>query len=782
MIMNKYYKKLEFDQIINQLKDFAVNDVTKKAIDNLEPSNDLEYLNETLSQTDEALCIINRMERAPIMISSNYEKLLNITSKGGILAAFELYETVKLYSTIKANHKLLINLQKEDIECKYYQGFVENLIYHEYVDEKLRKAINEDGEILDEASPNLKNIRQKLRNIESRIKSKLQEIINKENNKLSQLIVTIRNGCYCLPVRAEYKHSFPGTIIDQSASSQTVYIEPLAIGNMKVEIANLLNLEKEEIEKILRELSNLLTTYDEELRVSFKTICYIDNIFARATLAKSYNGSKPKINNQGRLNLVNARHPLLKVKKVIPNNVSFGDNYYGIIITGPNTGGKTVLIKTVGLLSLMIKYGLLIPAESTSNIMIYDNIYCDIGDDQSIQNNLSTFSSHIGNISQIIDQVTPHSLALFDEIGSGTDPIEGSNLAVAILRYLINKKVSFITTTHYSELKNFGFNEEHVINASMEFNDQTLEPTYRLVLGISGSSNAFNIARRLGLNEQIIKNAEELMENSDTEERHLIQKLEQEYLKLSEERTLLNKQIEEYEKLKSEYESKIEQLEKDKEKVLKKVEAKYKEEIEYKLAEIDEILEELNELKNRKDIKLHEIIDVKSKVSNVKEVKEKPKKIIKPSKDEKIEVGDNVFVPAYGQYGNVQKILKDGKYQVAIGNILIKLPKEDLTKVDSYKDPEENNNIHYVSESKTRVSLTLDLRGERYETAKDKLEKYIDDLIIHKIHQATIIHGYGTGVIRELVQNFVKNNKNIASYRYGGENEGGFGVTIITLK
>ena len=782
MIMNKYYKKLEFDQIIDKLKDFAVNEVTKKEVDNLQSSNDLEYLNEILSQTDEALCIINRLERAPLMISNNYEKFLNITSKGGVLSAFELYDTIRLYSTIKANQKLLINLQKENIECKYYQSFVESLVYHQYIDEKLKKSINEDGEIFDDASPNLKNIRQKLKNIESRIKSKLQEIINKDANKLSQLIVTIRNGCYCLPVRAEYKNSFPGTIIDQSASSQTVYIEPLAIGNMKVEIANLLNLEKEEIEKILRELSRLLTEYDEELRNNFKVICYIDNVFARAMLAQSYQGSKPKINKEGTLNLVNARHPLLKVKKVIPNNVSFGDKYYGIIITGPNTGGKTVLIKTVGLLSIMIKYGLLIPADASSNIMIYDNIYCDIGDDQSIQNNLSTFSSHIGNISQIIDNVTPNSLALFDEIGSGTDPIEGSNLAVAILKYLINKKVSFITTTHYSELKNFGFNEEHVINASMEFNDQTLEPTYRLVLGISGSSNAFNIARRLGLKNEIIENAENLAKQSDTEERHLIQKLEQEYLKLSEERTLLNKKIAEYEKTKAEYELKIEQLEKDKERILKKVEAKYKEEIEYKLAEIDEILEELNELKNRKDIKLHEIIDVKSKVSNVKKVKEQPKKVVKKNKDEKIEVGDNVFVSAYGQYGIVQKILKDGKYQVAIGNILIKLSKEELSKVETVVEEKDSSNVHYISDSNSRVSLTLDLRGERYDTAKDKLEKYIDDLIIHKIHQATIIHGYGTGVIRELVQNFVKNNKNIASYRYGGENEGGFGVTIITLK
>ena len=782
MIMNTYYKKLELDKIIDQLKDFAVNEVTKKEIDHLKPSNDINYLEELLLEVDEALCIMNSLDRAPLMISSNYEKLLNITSKGGILAAFELYETIRLYSTIKANQKLLLNLQKEQIECKYYQASVDNLVYHEYVDERLKKSVNEDGEVLDTASSNLKSIRQKIKNIESRIKSKLQEIMNKEAAKLSQQIVTIRNGCYCLPVKAEYKNSFPGTIMDQSASSQTVYIEPSAIGSLKAEEASLYNLEKEEIEKILRELSSLLTSYDEELRNNFKIICHIDDIFARAALGKSYDGLKPKLNTIGRLNLVNARHPLLRVKKVIPNNVSFGDKYYGIIITGPNTGGKTVLIKTVGLLSLMVKFGLLIPAESSSDIMIYDEVFCDIGDDQSIQNNLSTFSSHIGNISKIIDEVTPNSLALFDEIGAGTDPIEGSNLAVAILKYLINKKVSFITTTHYSELKNFGFNEEHVINASMEFNDQTLEPTYRLILGISGSSNAFNISRRLGLKEEIINDAENLVKSSDSEERRLIQKLEQEYLKLSEERAVLSKKIEEYEKLKAEYELKLETLEKEKEKILKKVEESAREEIEYKLAEIDEILEELNELKNRKDIKLHEIIDVKTKANNVRRPTERPKKQNKPKKEEKIEVGDNVFVNAYGQYGTVQKILKDGQYEVAIGNIKIKLSKEEISKVETVKDVKEASGVDYIPSSSRSVSLTLDLRGERYETAKDKLEKYIDDLILNRIHQATIIHGYGTGVIRELVQNFVRNNKNIASYRYGGEGEGGLGVTIITLK
>ena len=782
MIMNSYYKKLEFDQIIEQLKELAVNEVTKKMIDHLKPSTDINYLEELLSEVDEALKIIYSFDRAPLMISNNYEKLLNITSKGGTLTAYELYETIRLYITIRANQKLLINLQKEQIDCKFYQASVEKLVYHEYVDERLKKSVDENGEVLDTASSNLKSIRQKIKNIENRIKSKLQEIMNKESAKLSQQIVTIRNGCYCLPVKAEYKNSFSGTIIDQSASSQTVYIEPTAIGNLKAEEANLYNLEKEEIEKILRELSSFLTNYDEELRNNFKVICHIDDIFSRAALGKTYDGSKPKLNKEGRLNLVNARHPLLRVKKVIPNNVSFGDKYYGIIITGPNTGGKTVLIKTVGLLSLMVKYGLLVPAESSSNMMIYDEVFCDIGDDQSIQNNLSTFSSHIGNISKIIDQVTPNSLALFDEIGAGTDPIEGSNLAVAILKYLIEKKVSFITTTHYSELKNFGFNEEHVINASMEFNDQTLEPTYRLILGISGSSNAFNIARRLGLKEEIILNAENLVKSSDTEERRLIQKLEQEYLKLSEERAELARRIDEYEKLKEEYESKLEQLERDKEKILKKVEEEAREQIEYKLAEIDEILEELYELKDRKDIKLHEIIDVKTKANNVRKPTDRPKRQNKPKKEEKIEVGDSVFVNAYGQYGVVQKVLKDGSYEVAIGNINIKLSKDELTKVETLDEPKEKAGAEYVSKPSRSVSLTLDLRGERYETAKDKLERYVDDLILFGIHQATIIHGYGTGVIRELVQNFVKNNKNIASYRYGGEGEGGFGVTIITLK
>ena len=497
-------------------------------------------------------------------------------------------------------------------------------------------------------------------------------------------------------------------------------------------------------------------------------------------LAKSYDGYRPKLNHQGRLNLIKARHPLLKVKKVIPNTVSFGDGYLGIIITGPNTGGKTVLLKTVGLLCTMIKYGLLIPADEKSDIMIFDQIFCDIGDDQSIESNLSTFSSHMTNITEIINNITPKSLVLFDEIGSGTDPIEGSNLAKAILNYLIKEKVSFITTTHYSDLKTFGFENPYVINASMEFDQHTLSPTYELKLGISGSSNAFNIAKRLGLKEEIINDAKKMAVTSDDIVRQLVLKLEKKAKQLEEQTLEYERLKEDTYQIKQEYDAKVKKFEKEKQILYKKAQAEADEFVMTIKNDALQIIEEAKKLKNDQ-VKLHEIIDVRHQVNNLDRdiVKERE---MQNTDNRNLEVGDDVYITSYDQYGTISRILKDNQYEVSIGNMSVKLAKKELTKVKTITNQQPKEINFSFRKSKETISMTLDLRGKRYEDAKEALDKYIDDLVVVGLKQATIIHGYGTGVIRELVQNFLKNNKNIASYRYGGENEGGFGVTVITLK
>jgi len=778
--MNKFERKLEIDVILNQLKDYCIIEKTKNTVDKIKPSSDLLYLNNELDKVDEALQIIERMDRAPIMMSEEYETCVKLAEKGSTLSGNDLYLTVKLYNTIKYNSLFLSSLKKENISTVYYEEYVNNLYINEYLYSSLKKSIGEDGEVLDNATQQLASIRHRLHTIDARIKQKLQEILGKEAAKLSQNTISLRDGHYVLPVRAEYKNSFKGSILDVSGSQQTVYIEPQQIIELTAKKAELIQEEKIEVERILRFLSKDIGNESTILLENYSIIVNIDLMFAKGLLAKHQNAERPKINNELILDLVEARHPLLKVKKVIPNNISF-DKYQGIVITGPNTGGKTVLLKTVGLLTLMTKYGLLIPAAKQSNVMIYDNVFCDIGDDQSIESNLSTFSAHMTNIVNIIENVTPNSLVLFDEIGGGTDPTEGSNLAIAILEHLVNNKISFITTTHYSELKTYAYSSNLIVNASMEFNRDTLSPTYHLKLGIPGSSNAFEIATKLGLRSDIIENAKTRTIENSNDVSELIKKLEYTSTKLDEKIQETSIEKDEYIKLNKELDKKIKILEKEKESILNKIQNDA-------LLEVDKIktdaLELLDEIKNQKsnNLKLHEAIALQKMVDDIEIKSNRPKKVVKKVNRRPLEEGDDVYSKDYDQYGVIVKKLKNGDLNVNFGNFVIKMNPSDLELVDKNETPKPKVNIARSIVSKNPVSLSLDLRGERYEEAKEKLDKYFDDALLAGLKQVTIIHGYGTGTIRTLVQNYVKKHKLVESYRYGGQGEGGMGSTIVTLK
>ena len=775
------HQKLEISQILDNLCSIAILPEVKSLINSLTPSNDIEYLKKELEDVDEALRITTRFERAPIMMDSDFRNILNLAFKGAKLSAVEIYDVEKLFLTVKANFKLASSLVNEKIDSPNYQKLVSELEVIDYLDALIVKSVNENGEVLDSASSTLKQIRSKLSNIDTRIKSKCQEILSREMSKLSQTSIVMRNDCYCLAVKSEYKNSIRGTIQDYSSSMQTVYIEPEAVASLMREKNILYHEEHDEIEKILKNISESIRNEVARLTSIFDNIVIIDFIFSKAILAQSYNGNKQNININGLLNLINARHPLLKVKKVIPNNIKFDKSYYGIIITGPNTGGKTVLLKTVGLLVLMTKYGLLIPADVGSDVMLYDDVYCDIGDDQSIENNLSTFSSHMHNIVDIINSVTPRSLVLFDEIGAGTDPIEGSNLAKAILKHLIDKQVSFMTTTHYSDLKAFGFEEPRIINASMEFDQNTLSPTYNLLIGVSGSSNALNIAARLGLKSDIIEEANRLTITNDSEVRKLILKLERLVSENEQEKSRLNQLLKENEETKKLLNNELNKLDDETLKIIKKAQAEAEKIVESAKNDGNKLLEEIQE-KQKNKLKLHEMIELKKKLNelDVKSNKKKPKN--NNISDEPVVLGDDVYIPSYDQYGNVIKIRKDKTYDIAIGNISINLERAEFNKIKKEPVRKDNKVITNHTMSKANISLVLDLRGERYVDAQDRLDKYVDDLVLVGIKQATIIHGYGTGAIREMVQSYVRKSPHIASSRYGGENEGGFGVTVITLK
>lgn len=774
-----FYKKLEIFEIIEQLKSFCLLNTTVRYFEQMNVMNDLSLIKEELAKVKEAYTICVKYERSPIYLSFEYDELLDIAVKGGVLSGIELFETVKLFSSIRANERLLASLEKDHIECKYYKSYVNNLYILVELEKVLRKSIDDNGDILDDASPELRKIRSRLKGIDERIKHRLQEIISANSNYLADSVVVIRDDRYCVAVKAEYKNSFKGILHDVSSSSLTAFMEPLQIAEMSNEKDKLRNEEKQEMERILRYLSDLVATEEEILKNNYLTFIELDKIFAKAKLATTYDGCAPMVNDKGIFELKNARHPLLKVEKVIPNNIDFGKNHLGIVITGPNTGGKTVLLKTVGLLSLMVKFGLLIPADESSNVMIFDHIFCDIGDDQSIADNLSTFSSHMKKMVAIVNQVTPNSLALFDEIGSGTDPVEGAQIAIAVLNYFVKKNVSFITTTHYAELKAYAYTKERVVNASMAFNEDTMEPTYHLVIGKSGSSNALSIAQNLGLKQEILDSARHHFNTNDSDTRALINSIEKKVRALEKLEEKYRQDIKDANLVKETYEKKLENVDKEKEKILNNAILEANKIIEEAVLKATNILDEIKELQG-KGVKLHEIIEAQASIDNIsksvnKPVSKKKKKVLNP------EVGNRVYLIDYQQYGTIKRIRKDNSIDVEIGNISVNVLKDDIELVE-IEEQVVHNIVVEINTSSKSVKLSLDLRGARFSEAKDMLEKYIDDLLMANIKSATIIHGFGTGTIRELVQDYCRKSKYIDSYRYGVAGEGGLGVTVITLK
>lgn len=776
--MEKYYKILELDKIIQKIQKLCQLEETKTNLKNLKLLNDLDKINDTLAEVDEATILIQRMQRFPLYFKSDLRKTLNLINKGYVINLDELLVIAKFLDTIKANQVYLDTIENLKIETKYFKKNVDKLFYPKELNLRIKDIITPYGEINDHATVELAKIRKAIRDTEKNIQVKLQDAISKNSNKLTDTIISIRNDRYVIPVKHEFKNVVKGIIHDQSASGETVFIEPLVVNELNNKLNDLKESEKKEIYSIFLEVSNKVKSFYHELRSNLNVIVHLDLVFAKAEYALSINAKKPKLNNKGILELYQCRHPLLNVDEVVPNNVIIGKDYQGIIITGPNTGGKTVLLKTVGLLSIMVKAGLLVPCAEESNMMVFDNVFADIGDEQSIDQNLSTFSSHLKNVINIINNVTENSLVLLDELGSGTDPIEGSALAVSIIEFLLKKHCLLIVTSHYSDLKTYAFNSDKIINASVEFNSKTLKPTYKLLIGVPGKSNALEISKTLGLPSEIIENANKFAYNNNDDMSLVLDKLikqthefDSKLNELEKKQLELTKQLEENEKLKL-------QIEEEREQILTNAEKEASKLISESSKKISELIEELNEMKLR-EVKAHEIAKIKHEV---KELKANTEVDIEPIyTNYEFEANQSVFVEKFGAYGIIIKENKNDRYDVQIGNATVTVEKKYLkptdTKPKDYLKPRKT-----VVSVKKDISNTLDLRGLRYEDAYQKLEKYIDDAIYGSLHVVSIIHGFGTGVIREMVQNFLRNSPYVESFRYGGAGEGGQGVTVVTLK
>lgn len=776
--MKKYEKILELNKILDLLKEYLVLETNKEKIDDIELSNNILEVNQMLDETCEALTIIERMGRFPLYFSEDVSYYLMKTTKFGVLQIREILEVQNLLNTVKNIFIFNESLNSHEIKNDIFSNYLNGLVYLKELNKRIRDSINTFGEILDTASDALLFIRKAIKDTEKAISTKLQEIIQRNTSKLTQTVVSMRHDRYVISVKNDFKNSIKGIAHDQSASGETVYIEPLIICELNNHLNELRDEEKKEIERILKEISAEIGANYSALKNDYDIIEKLDLIFSKAELGMKLNGSRPKVNDKGIVELLNCYHPLLNVSNIVSNNIIIGKDYKGIIITGPNTGGKTVLLKTIGLISLMVKIGLLVPCSESSNVAVFDGVYADIGDEQSIDQNLSTFSSHLKNVKEIMDNVNNNSLVLLDELGSGTDPEEGAALAIAIFDYLISRNSLVIASSHYAELKVHAFENPNIINASVEFNVETLRPTYKLLIGVPGESNALKISKILGLPDEIIKVAENYAFKKNDDVSQTLDKLikqstllEKKLNEVRDKEYKANKRLEELNKLK-------EQTYHEKVKILEEASIKAEEIVKGSINKVDDLLSELTSMKLR-EVKEHEIAHVKHEIKELKDSSNIDTGGVLVNQE--IKVNDSVFVKMYNASGIVVKITKN-RYDVQIGNATVTLKKEDL---ELTKEENVVNQIvkttHTFTARKT-VKSSLDLRGMRYEDASPLIDDYLYDAFYAGLSTVSIIHGFGTGVIRELVQSKLKSNRFVESFRYGGQNEGGNGATIATLK
>ncbi|WP_339250871.1 endonuclease MutS2 [Sporosarcina sp. FSL W8-0480] len=782
---NRVLKTLEFDKVRDIVATYCTSTAGRSYMEKLVPLSDFDEVVRLLEETDEGLAILRVRGNVPMGGISDIRPHAKRAQIGGVLSGYELMETA---NTIRASRILRQFIEAvdadEDIKIPHFLAKKESLPILTGLEHEINAAIDDNGHVVDSASGTLRSIRQSLRIQEGRVREKLEGYTRGRNaaKMLSDSIVTIRNDRYVIPVKSEYRSHFGGVIHDMSSSGQTLFIEPDAVVQANNEIRNLKMKEKEEIEKILQELSIKVQAVAHDLFVLVDVLSEIDIILAKAKYGTAHKCTKPEVNNEGYIRLARARHPLLPIDQAVANTIEFGKDITTIVITGPNTGGKTVTLKTVGLCTLMAQAGLPIPALDGSEVAVFESVYADIGDEQSIEQSLSTFSSHMVNIVDILKKFDSRSLLIFDELGSGTDPQEGAALAISILDEVHGTGARVMATTHYPELKAYGYNRPGVANASVEFDIDTLSPTYRLLIGVPGRSNAFEISKRLGLHEHIIKRAKKFTGTDRGEVDSMIASLESSRVQSEKDAEKTHALLIETETLKRELETKLAEFEEMKEKLVDNAKEKAKKIVDNARVESEAVISDLRALRLNAgaSVKEHELIEARKRLEGAAP-EDKKKNIKAKAAPRPLEVGDEVKVITYGQKGTLIEKVSDKEWIVQIGILKMKLDETVLeyTKPEKMKDPVVSASVRGRD---SYVKLELDLRGERYEDALHRTEKYLDDALLSNYHQVSIIHGKGTGALRQGVQTYLKNHPRVKSYRYGEAGEGGHGVTVVELK
>lgn len=786
----KILQTLEYTKVIQLVVRHASTSLGKELAESLGPAAELNECKKRLQATDEAFKVDRLKGGAPFGGIRDVRQPLHRARIGGMLNPVELNDIGGTLLGGRRLRRFLLEIHEES-PVPLLAELAELLQENKALEEKIRSCIDENAHVLDQASPELGKVRAELRAGEGKVREKLEQMVRTPSiaKMLQDSLVTIRNDRYVIPVKQEYRGHFGGLIHDQSASGATLFIEPESVVQMNNRLRELKLKEEAEVEKVLRLLSALVAEFSDQLNGNLELLAELDFIFAKASTAREMKATLPMMNDRGFLKIKKGRHPLLSRDVVVPLDVELGNKYSTIIITGPNTGGKTVTLKTIGLLSLMAMSGLFVPAEDGSQLCVFDAIYADIGDEQSIEQNLSTFSSHMTNIISILRNMTPKSLVLFDELGAGTDPAEGSALAISILEHIHQMGCRMVATTHYSELKAYAYDRKGVINASMEFDIQTLSPTYRLLVGVPGRSNAFAIAERLGLSRRIIEHARQQVGEEDQRVESMIATLEENRLSAEAERNTAEELRREVEATKRKLEEERRKFDEQREKLLMKAEQDAANAVAKARKEAEEVIADLRRmaLEERGSIKEHKLIEARRRMDlAAPQLTDKLKKTASsPKKAEVIEPGDEVLVTSLNQKGHLVEWAGASEAMVQLGIMKMKVARKDLQLVASKPEAKAPAQRVAPGVKRTRddnVRMELDLRGQNLEESLMEVDRFLDESFLSNLGQVYIIHGKGTGVLRTGISDYLRRHKHVKSYRLGNYGEGGAGVTVVELQ
>ena len=778
-------KTLEYDKILAMLKERASCCISRELVDTMEPSGDFDTVERELKLTAEAETLFYKTGRSPVDDFPDMRHCLERMHAALFLSTGEL---LGIASCLKAARIAKDILAKEVGEESYLYNLAGLLITHRSAEEEINRCIINEDEIFDGASPALARIRRAMRLANEKVREKLNSMIRSTayQKYLQEPIITIRNGRFVIPVKQEYRQQVPGLIHDQSSSGATLFIEPSAVVELGNEYKKLLAEEADEIERILTELTAMLAPYADEVREDLNIMGQIDLVFAKAKLSRELNAVMPRLNRNNYVRIVRGRHPLIPADRVVPIDIWIGRDYRSLIITGPNTGGKTVTLKIVGLFALMVQSGIFVPANEGSEFPVFEHIYADIGDEQSIEQSLSTFSSHMKNIVGILDKADENSLVLLDELGAGTDPIEGAALAMSILEELNDRHCICVSTTHYSEIKAFAMTHEGMENASMEFDIDRLCPTYRLYIGIPGKSNAFEISSRLGLPNSIIDKAKGFLKGEDVRFEDIISSAQSQHRIAEEERKMAEEARAELEKLRADAERERRKLDEDRNRLQAKAKEDAKRIVADTKREMEKLIVEIRSIKDIDRSAADRVIQAARDTLRATETAVNEKETIKKEDNtmppKTVRAGDTVNIVTLDQKATVLSAPDSkGEVMVQAGVMKLNVKLKDIRLIEEKKAAAPTSGKVGLGAGK-QVGLELDVRGMLVDEANIIVDRYLDDAYNAGLSEVNIIHGKGTGALRAGVQAFLKRHPLVKGYRMGSYGEGDAGVTVVTLK